>query len=87
MTQFTKGKVSDMPARIGEKGALTVAMQALKDDEALFVPRKEDEVWLNVQRRVSAAVNGALGPGKALTRTDRAKDGVWIYLCRNGGSA
>ena len=88
MTDFTKGKVSDMPARRGNQSrGLAEALRGLTGDDAILMPAIDGEPLSQTQRRATATGFKMGGPGKFSTRVDRERNGVWVFLRRNGGSA
>ena len=89
MSEFTKGKVSDVPAgvnRLRSGRGLTQAIRELKEGEALFVPANGRSI-ADASSNLSTLAGHALGRGICRTRRDHEKDGVWIFLRQNGGSA
>ena len=88
MTEFTKGKVSDMPARRGNQSrGLAEALRGLTEDDAILMPAIDGEPLSLTQRRATATGFKIGGSGKFSTRTDPKRNGVWVFLRRNGGSA
>ena len=90
MNEFTKGKVSDIPPiqppnRPG--WGLAQALREIKDDDAVFIPSRNHEPVWETQRRVATAASNGFRHGTFSTRRDHGKNGVWVFLRRNGGSA
>ena len=90
MTDFTKGKVSDIPEvnqhRPRGGWGLTQALRDLSGEDALFIYAKDGEELHETQTRASTVAGVARGPGTLSTRRDHERNGVWVFL-RNGGSA
>ena len=91
MSEFTKGKRSDLPLTRHRRPAnerLATAILALKDDDAILVPAIEGLRLERMQMRVATLVLSLARPRKTFATTqDRERNGVWVYLRRNGGSA
>ena len=86
MTEFTMGKVSDIPPappRGSTRGGLPQALRNLDKDDALFIPAKDGESLHKIQTRASASVRSAGPPGTFTTRIDRERNGVWVFLRQN----
>ena len=86
MTDFTKGTIQDVPGRPQtQKTGMTAAISALEGDDALLVPA-DGVPLLRVQMRVSSMAS-YVSRGKYSVRVDHERNGVWVFLRRDGGSA
>ena len=86
MTEFTKEKVTDMPPSVKGKAdrGLALALRELEAGDALFVPAKDGEPLSLAQQRIGAASRNAGASERLSTRIDRARNGVWVFLHRDG---
>ncbi len=87
MTDFTKGKVSEMPStkRGARRSGVAQAIRELEVDDALFIPAKDGQALQILQLSRSANTRKVAGPGIYSTRRDIERNGVWVFL-RDGAA-
>lgn len=78
MTEFTKGKLNDVPTIPRKHHGLTQAIREMEADDALFLPAKDGETPTLTQRRVGVIANH-VARGKFRTRVDNERNGVWVF--------
>ena len=91
MSEFEKHPITEIPESIRDHGhrrpsPLTIAMRDLGPDDTIFVP-SDGHPLKYLQQSLLGRFHDKEERHKYTTRSDRERNGVWVFLRQNGGSA
>jgi len=92
MCTFEKHPITEMPESVrggwpGRKPSpLTIAIRDLGPDDTIFVP-SDGHPLKYLQQSLLGRFHDKEERHKYTTRSDRERNGVWVFLRQNGGSA